>query len=135
MTTTAEPIEPHHVHSDRLMQHAFEQLAKGDRLQASEKAWGAMAHTLKQIAAERSLKYEEHRNARQIMLAVARNSPHNRAIRAGYAEANELHKNFYNDRQYRDDLEEALETVSDAITLLQQEQAKWRQERSPLSNA
>ena len=36
-----KPIEDHAVHSDRLIRHAWEQLEQGDRLQASEKAWGA----------------------------------------------------------------------------------------------
>ena len=43
MTTTTQPIESHEVHSKRLMAHAWEQLEAGDRLQASEKAWGAIA--------------------------------------------------------------------------------------------
>ena len=42
-----KPIEDHAVHSDRLIRHAWEQLEQGDRLQASEKAWGAVAHALK----------------------------------------------------------------------------------------
>ena len=39
MTSKTVPIESHAVHSDRLIADAEEELAKGDRLQASEKAW------------------------------------------------------------------------------------------------
>ena len=69
MTTTARtPIEPHNTHSERLMRHAFEQLEKGDRIQASEKAWGAVAHKIKVIAGEREgLIYDEHAHAKVII--------------------------------------------------------------------
>ena len=37
----------------RFLGHAEEELAKGHRLQASEKAWGAVAQQLKAIAEQR----------------------------------------------------------------------------------
>ena len=39
-TPPRRPIEPHKTHSQRLIEHAEQQLAKGDRLQASEKGMG-----------------------------------------------------------------------------------------------
>ena len=45
---TTEPIESHAVHSRRMLDHAAAMLAQGDRLQASEKIWGAAAHRLKE---------------------------------------------------------------------------------------
>ena len=68
--TETTPIEPHWAHSERLMQHAFDELAKGDRIQASEKAWGAMAHTLKAIADERGLTYGQHNQVRGVLHAI-----------------------------------------------------------------
>ena len=50
MTLTQQPIESHDTHSRRLIRHAEEMLDAGDRLQASEKAWGAVAHRLKVVA-------------------------------------------------------------------------------------
>ena len=47
------PIESQFVHSLRLIRHAQDELDRGDRLQASEKAWGAVAHQLKAIANDR----------------------------------------------------------------------------------
>ena len=41
------PIEPHALHSERLIFHAELEIVQGDRLQASEKAWGAVAHRVK----------------------------------------------------------------------------------------
>ena len=129
MTTERAPIEPHDVHSERLMRHAFEELAKGDRLQASEKAWGAMAHTLKAIAQERNLKYDQHSDARAVLRRVIRDSPHKAFILGGFSTANELHRNFYGDVQDRDDLQEALQLVSASLALLMHEQARWRERR------
>ena len=34
------PIEPHALHSERLILHAEREIARGDRLQSSEKACG-----------------------------------------------------------------------------------------------
>ena len=55
-----KPLEPHEPHSRRLMEHANQQLAKGDQVQASEKVWGAIAHQIKAIANQRGWKYETH---------------------------------------------------------------------------
>lgn len=55
-----KPLEDHAVHSERLIRHAWEQLEQGDRLQASEKAWGATAHALKAIAARRGWRNRAH---------------------------------------------------------------------------
>ena len=60
-------MEPHKVHSERLIRHAEEQLAKGDRLQASEKAWGAVVHRLKDIADQRGWKYSTHADGHAVM--------------------------------------------------------------------
>ncbi len=58
-----QPIESYVVHSERLIRHAEEQLVSGDRLQASEKAWGAVAHHLKGIAEQRGWSYRTHADA------------------------------------------------------------------------
>ena len=59
------------LHSARLMRHAWQQLGKGDRLQASEKAWGAVAHRLKVVANARGWKYDTHRDVYDIKDRVA----------------------------------------------------------------
>ena len=57
--------------SQRFIQHAREELAKGNRLQAGEKAWGAVAQYLKIIGDNRGWHHTSHRNleyiARQIL--------------------------------------------------------------------
>ena len=49
MATQAE-IENHRQVSDTLLQQAEEEFEAGDLIQASEKAWGAVAHYLKSVA-------------------------------------------------------------------------------------
>ena len=126
--TETTPIEPHWAHSERLMQHAFEELAKGDRIQASEKAWGAMAHTLKAIADERGLTYGRHDQVMGIIRAILADVPdltRRDLIIGGFYAAEGLHRNFYNDVHLREDLDQALDYVRRAIGALSQEQGLW----------
>lgn len=45
-----EPVEFHKAHSARLLAHAPAMLEAGDRLQASEKIWGAVSHAVTAFA-------------------------------------------------------------------------------------
>ena len=49
--------EGHMVISRGFVDHARDQLARGNRLQASEKVWGAAAHALKSIAMQRGWRH------------------------------------------------------------------------------
>ena len=132
--TETPPIEPHWAHSERLMQHAFEELAKGDRIQASEKAWGAMAHTLKAIADERGLAYGHHNQVRGILrtlLADVADATRRQLIVGGFSAAENLHRNFYDDVHLREDIDQQLEVVQIAIGLLSLEHGLWREHNAP----
>ena len=132
--TPTTPIEPHWAHSERLMQHAFEELAKGDRIQASEKAWGAMAHTLKAIADERGLTYRRHNQAGDVlfaMLADVTDLTRRQIMIGGLSAAENLHRNFYNDVHLREQIDQELELIQTAIGLLNQEQSLWRERHAP----
>ena len=132
--TETAPIEPHWTHSERLMQHAFEELARGDRIQASEKAWGAMAHTLKAIADERGLTYGRHNQVRGILRAILADvtDPTRRyLINGGFNTAENLHRNFYDDVHLREDMDQDLEQVQIAIGLLSQEHGLWMERHAP----
>ena len=130
MAIVRPPIEPHDVHSKRLMQHAFEQLEQGDRLQAGEKAWGAVAHALKVIAIERGMDYSKHKDARFVMEEAAKDSPDRDAIRGAFAIANDLHRNYYEDVQQREQLALDLRQIRGLLTMLEDEQARWRRTRA-----
>lgn len=80
-TTAADhpPIEAHDELSRRLLEHAEAMIAEGDRLQASEKVWGAVAHKIKAIAAERGWSNRSHVDTQAIVRHVAA-QPGNRRI-------------------------------------------------------
>ena len=105
-------------------------LKKGDRLQASEKAWGAITHKLKQIADLRGLSYSKHGHARRMLEEIIKGGPDEdkAAIRTGFVMAEGLHRNFYNDVQHREDLGVDLYHIKKALDLLAKEQGRWRTE-------
>ena len=67
MATTAR----HEEISIRFLDHAEEEFEKGDMLQASEKAWGAVAHYVKPVAKANGWSDGSHRdianNARRLL--------------------------------------------------------------------
>ena len=134
--TTTTPIESHDVHSDRLMRHAQEMLEQDDRLQASEKAWGAVAHKLKEIVRERGqrdLRYRAHADAWDVVDRIATGSPNADAIRATFALAERLHINFYDDTRRRPRLDRDLRQIRGLLDTLDQEQQRWRAAGRPLT--
>ena len=119
MTTGLPPIESHAVHSDRLMRHAWRELENGDRLQASEKAWGAVAHRLKAIAAIRGWRYDTHSQAFGIMdrLEAELGEPELKTI---FHTANELHKNYYADTMTLQDIRIHIASIERLLDILRQ---------------
>lgn len=84
--------------SRRFMQHAWEQLEQGNRLQTSEKAWGATCHALKAIAVQRGWRHDD----RSLEFAIAGQlaSEFDRAdFDVSLNTANGLHSNFYANQQ------------------------------------
>ena len=90
-------IERHEATSERFLRHAGEWYEIGDLPQASEKAWGAVAHYLKSVAKRRGWINSSHENLNEIAedLAVETDDP-DRA-RDLYRSASILHRNFYED--------------------------------------
>lgn len=117
MTTTA-PIEDHGVHSQRMLAHAREQLAAGDRVQTAEKIWGAAAHKLAEIANQRGWPLTGHRDNADIAeyIAALVGDP---AIVGGFDSAAAAHQNFYADLLPIHKLEARLDAVSDLIERLE----------------
>ena len=96
MTLPEQPIESHDVHSRRLIRHAEEMLEAGDRLQASEKAWGAVAHRLKVVADNRGWRYESHTDASRVIRGLTMEQGNPR-IRTLFDVAQLMHMNYYKD--------------------------------------
>ena len=121
--TTRTPIEDHGVHSQRMLTHAREQLAAGDRVQAAETIWGAAAHKLAEIANERGWPLTGHRDNADIAeyIAALVGDP---AIIGGFDSAAAAHQNFYADllpihKLPIHRLEARLDAVSDLIERLE----------------
>ena len=119
MTTGQQPIESYSVHSERLIRHAWRELENGDRLQASEKAWGAVAHRLKAIAAIRGWRYETHSQAFGIMdrIEAELGEPEIDQI---FRTANDLHKNYYNDTMTLQDIRVSIASIERLLDILRQ---------------
>ena len=118
-TARVEPIESHDIHSERLMRHAEEKLAEGDRLQASEKAWGAVAHRLKSIAERRGWEYNTHAQVYRIIKRLAAELD-NRQISVLFSAAKGFHQNYYIDAMPIEELNDEMENVRELLRLLEQ---------------
>lgn len=117
--STQSPIEPHEVHSRRLMQQAAAELAAGDRVQAAEKAWGAVAHYFKVLAEQRGAQYEKHPQLRPLLRLIVAETG-NQRIRELFDIANTLHANFYEDAQTLAEVEVGLARCRELLALLEQ---------------
>ena len=118
MTQIAAPIginaraeERRRKHLDRadaLLGHAEEIVGKktmtaADRLQASEKIWGSVAHTLKAIAAGNGWEIHKTSGLDSLRQHLAKESG-DESITEGYLAAYAVHVNFYQDYRSPEDL-------------------------------
>ncbi len=95
--------------SRRLIQKAQQELDRGDDLiQASEKAWGAVAHGLKSIAALRGWNHHHHLLLEDLatVLQWQTNSTY---ILDRFDVAEKLHTNFYENRLEPDTLQHRID--------------------------
>ena len=117
VTTQPGPIESHDVHSERLMQHAWEQLERGDRLQASEKCWGAVVHALKAIAKKHGWRHRAHahNNAIAYHLSEIAGDP---LIYLLFDATQAMHTNYYEDTKQVEELRLNLQGAADLLRRL-----------------
>ena len=88
--------EQHREISTQFLEHAEDELRKGDLLQASEKAWGAVSHYVNSVARERGWHLGSHRqlikNATRLISDDPANANRKRRLLRSIAS---LHANFY----------------------------------------
>ena len=112
MTTAHQHVES----SDRFLRQADDEFRAGDLLQASEKAWGAVAHFVKSVAEKQGWRQQSHydvrKNARRLIKLT--DDPEQNHRRYTIAEA--LHSNFYEDMF---DSETVAMNIGDARTLIE----------------
>ena len=68
----------------------------GDRLQASEKLWGAASHAAMAVACHRGWGHRTRRDLKNAVQRLAQESGDD-ALHAGFLAAEKFHKNFYRD--------------------------------------
>ena len=92
-------VEGHAQMSRRFLEHARLQLEQGDRIQAAEKVWGAAAHALKAVGEQRGWVHDKHSNLFDIGEHIGREFGLFDQFSRYLAQAEYMHKNFYqNDR-------------------------------------
>ncbi len=109
MVTAENPQEPHSVHGARLLDHAGAALADGDRLQVSEKIWGAVSHALREVAevaAKRRWPISVNADARDVERYIAQETGDSELAALGGAEL--YHYNFYQDAMDVEDIKDGL---------------------------
>ena len=105
--------------SRRFVRQAQEEFDKGDRLQASEKAWGAAAHAVKAVAASRSWNHNSHRLLFDVVDQISQDveTP---ALRSLFHAANSLHQNFYENWQPDGSVQDGINQVKQFVDLLEE---------------
>lgn len=108
----------HDALSRRLIQQASYELDKhGDRVQASEKCYGAVAHAVKAVAEDRQWRHSSHNLRRQIVGLLA-NEFGLPVLRHLQRAADELHDNFFEDQLHNGELRVGLTEVTAGLTTL-----------------
>ena len=131
--TTAPDLPAHGVQSTedrlrislRMIILAREELKLGSRLQAGEKAWGAVVHPMKAIAEQRGWQHKSHQDVlavmRQVVLEYGFDGDQVQALSEAYRVG---HENFYENfrspeelSEMIDGVERVLEAVIDVTTM------------------
>ena len=114
VTSPRSPIESHAVHSERLMRHAWERLEQGDRLQASEKCWGAVAHALKAVSQRYGWRHRTHAHNNAVAAHLS-DLASDDMIYVLYSAAEALHVNYYDDVKPLDEIRRILSATEDLL--------------------
>ena len=105
--------------SRRLIQQARGELERGDRLQATEKIWGALAQVLKAIGQQRGwLNMGSHRTVGRIAQQLAAEYNDLNIIDA-YVAADNGHRNFYDNEMSPPEIEDIITVVAGALPELE----------------
>jgi len=110
-----ERAEFHRDLAERFLREAEELLAKGDYVQASEKAWGAAAQIVKAVAAKAGKELKSHGELWRFVNEIAGGD---RELRRLWRTANSLHQNFYEGWMPPEDVKYAVEDVKQFIERL-----------------
>lgn len=131
MSTEAQK---HAEHAERFLDHADDMVARRDRLQASEKIWGSVAHTLKEIAERRGWKNETHEDLAQIARYLS-DATGDKTITAEFQRARAFHTNFYEDEFPMADIKDGVGVAGRLVPRLRAADQRVRAGARPASGA
>ena len=112
-------VNEHAALSLHLIRQAQDELASGDRLQASEKAWGAAAHAVKAVAASRGWNHNTHRLLFDVVDQTASDAEAPE-LRELFLAANALHQNFYENVHPANFVRSGIRQVQRLVELLEE---------------
>ena len=107
------------VMSQRFLIHAREELAKGNRLQAGEKAWGAVAQQLKIVGQDRGWRHTSHRQVEAIGRQLTIEHGDTKLAQALGDAYHVGHENFYENYRSPGEIERMIDRVEQAIPVLE----------------
>ena len=99
-----------------MLRDARRELENCDRLQASEKAWRAVAHAIKVVAARRGWRYDTHADASRMIIRLIPELGDR--VYLLFRTANNLHRNCYIDAMSLDELRRDLAYVEELVEML-----------------
>ena len=112
--------ERHDEISAIFLDRAEDSLRAGDLLQASEKAWGAVAHCLKSIAKRRNMPSGSRAALTILVNRLANESDEHDRIIQLYRRMGFLHSNFYEDWFKPETVERGVRSARELTALLQE---------------
>ncbi len=112
--------DQHREISAQFLDHAEDEFRKGDLLQASEKAWGAVSHYVNSVARQRNWPLGSHRrlieNANTLISRDPTNAEHRRRL---VRSVEALHANFYNAFLDEESVREGIQDAKELIRSLE----------------
>ena len=97
------------------LEHAGVYLGQGDRIQASEKVWGAAAHALKAIGEQRGWIHSNHSHIFDIGGQIGREFGQETQFLACLSQAQAMHNNFYENIRDIPAIQAALSAVAEFV--------------------
>ena len=112
--------EQHREISAQFLDHAEDEFRKGDVLQASEKAWGAVSHYVNSVARQRKWPMGSHKqlieNANKL---IGRDPDHASHRRRLLRSVEALHANFYQASLDEDSVREGIDDARELIEAIE----------------
>ena len=110
--------------SGLFLDHAAVEFEKGDFLQASEKAWGAVAHYVKSVAKEQGWPDGSHRDVNRNAEELIKLTPDPGTNRTKLVAMNGLHSNFCEGNLGPEHVEKGIEDARDLVADMKKAEAR-----------